>query len=220
MAEVLVNFLRTIGCHPWKRRTWSPRRCVFVFFSLTGDFSEVWQGFGAVRFTVATFFLRRLFFKRQGDKQVWCCIYRICLKFSISWLWTSMNSVVFRWQQYMADFQAERIGFVLFFLLNWTPGEALFVGPADRAMLADRGSFRKLHTVDVQKSGQPVEVGSLSHYFQGFIHHCFFHRISEPSTVGITIFWDSFPETISVHLRSLRNDAESWQRSVLQMFFF
>ena len=34
----------------------------------------------------------------------------------------------------------------------------------------------------VQKSGQPVEVGSLSHYLQGFQQHPRLFRISEPST--------------------------------------
>ena len=40
----------------------------------------------------------------------------------------------------------------------------------------------------VQKSGEPVEVGSLCHYLRGFIHPKWLLGISEPSTVSCVKF--------------------------------
>ena len=50
--------------------------------------------------------------------------------------------------------------------------------------------FRNMaHAVDgLEIRGSPVEVGSLSHYLQGFIHPRWVFGISEPSTV---CFWPS-----------------------------
>ena len=43
-----------------------------------------------------------------------------------------------------------------------------------------------IYTVD-GRNPAPVEVGSLSHYLQVFIHHRWLFGISEPSTVALLI---------------------------------
>lgn len=59
--------LRTIGCHPWKRRTWNPRRCGFC----SCFFFRLWEIFVKFAKVLACrveqpYFLQQVFFQKAG----------------------------------------------------------------------------------------------------------------------------------------------------------
>ena len=71
----------------------------------------------------------------------------------------------------------------LVFCLSTKNTELHTISAGSAACTMDKNGFFLLIPLMVQKSGYPVEVGSLSHYLQGFYTPQVVSRISEPSRV-------------------------------------